>query len=153
MRFEVGFGLLAVFCACSSSSGGAAVTDAGGGGGEDASEAAACTNKPQSNNGGSCTEPGVDTDGGDADIPPIFCIDYTGSAQMAAGAMQSCKTMVHTFSSSPCATVAAGATPVGFCIRSCGTTQETVQYYYSAASAVDAQTQCQSIMGDVWVAQ
>jgi len=139
--------MLGVVCACSSSSSPAPAPDSGG-------DAPACGNTPQTNNGGSCLNPGAPSaDAGDAGVPPVFCIDYTGSGQMAAGTMTSCKTMGFTFSTSPCSAVAAGFTPVGFCIRACSTPGELVQYYYTASFVADAQEQCVA-SGDnnnVWV--
>jgi hypothetical protein len=114
-------------------------------------EAPSCTKTPQTTNGGSCSVFNVASpDAGEAGVPPVFCIEYTGSGQMPANTQVACMTMQGTFSTSPCATVAAGAMPVGFCIRDCATSQEYVQYYYDAPTTAQ-ESQCQAIGGDVWV--
>jgi hypothetical protein len=157
MRINAIVGLITVFGACSSSSTPAkvAVSDGGGEGGGEAEDAPAppmCVTKPQSNNAGSCTLSGIASeDAGDSGAPPVWCIDYTGSGLMPSGTAMSCKTMVGEFSTSACSTVNAEATAAGFCIRSCTTPEEYVQYYYMASGAVDAKAQCQALMGEVWV--
>ncbi|MGO9832919.1 MAG: hypothetical protein ACLP1X_01755 [Polyangiaceae bacterium] len=157
MRINATVGVLTVICACSSSSAPAkvAVSDGGSEGGgeaEDGPAAPVCVTKPQSNNAGSCTLSGISSeDAGDAGAPPVWCIEYTGSGLMPSDTAMSCKTMVGEFSMSGCSTVNAEATVAGYCIRSCTTPEEYVQYYYMGSGAVDAKSQCQALMEDVWV--
>jgi|SRR5580658_1375239 hypothetical protein len=159
MRINAIVGVLTVVCACSSSSGTpVAESDAGDGGGgaaEDVPVAPVCSNKPQSNNAGSCTNLGIaPEDAGEAGVaPPVWCIEYTGSGLVPSGTALSCKTMVGDFSTSTCATVNADAVVAGYCIRSCSTPQEYVQYYYMGSGSVDAKSQCQALTGEVWVPQ
>jgi|SRR5580700_5283374 hypothetical protein len=152
MRFRGAVSVLTVVCACSSSSGPASMqaSDAGdGGGGGDG--AVVCTNKPQTTAGGSCTEPGfVPADAGAVTVPPILCIDYTGSQQVPADTMMSCTTTHTNFSMSTCAVANAGQTMVGYCIQKCGSVLETVQYYYATGATVGKQ-QCLAL-GNVWIA-
>jgi len=155
MRFKIILGLLTVACACSSSSSPPVVpaSDAGdgGGGSEDAGGPAACVSTtPQTTNAGSCTQYNLPPDGGDGGAPPIFCTDYTGSSLTLATTPVSCKATVTDFSMSPCATVNAGNTAVGYCLKACGTPDETVQYYYAGATV--GQSQCEAL-NFTWVAK
>jgi hypothetical protein len=155
MRLKAAMSVLTVVCACSSTPATVATSDAGdGGGGGEAGgggDGGCSSNKPQTTAGGSCTEPGfVPAEAGAVTVPPILCIDYSGSEQVPADTQMSCTTMHTTFSMSTCAVANAGQTVVGYCLQKCGSPLETVQYYYATGATVGKQ-QCLAL-GNVWVA-
>jgi hypothetical protein len=143
---------LSALCACSSSSSAGSPSGAEGGQGQDSGQTAdsgtSCSGKPESNSAGSCLFYGLAAaDAGDGGAPLIFCTDYTGSGMTAAGSVGACKTSLGVAA----ATCPTTATVIGTCILSCGTSFETVQYYYDQANAVPAQQQCESSAANYWV--
>jgi hypothetical protein len=121
-------------------------------GGDSGSVVPACaTTTPQTNtSAGSCTYFNIPSEdaGEDAGPPALYCLQYTGSGQQLASTTLACKTMVGTFSASPCSVANPGATVIGYCLRNCGDPTETTVYYYTGA--VVAEHQCQAL-NFVWV--